>query len=72
MSDFKAKEYQKDNLTIIWEAGKCTHAAECVKALPNVYNPKSRPWITPENASVEELKAQINKCPSRALSYKEA
>lgn len=55
MSDFKAKEYQKDNLTIIWQASKCTHAAECVKALPNVYNPKARPWITPENASVAEL-----------------
>ncbi len=72
MSDFKAKEYQKENLTIVWDATKCTHAGVCVKTLPKVYNPKARPWIKQENASVAELKAQINKCPSGALSYKEA
>jgi uncharacterized Fe-S cluster protein YjdI len=34
-----------------------------------VYNTKERPWIKPENAINEELKAQINNCPSGALSY---
>lgn len=64
------KEYKKKGLTIVWEAGKCEHAAECVKRLPKVYNPSEKPWIKPENASVEELKAQIDACPSGALSYK--
>ena len=65
------KEYKKDNLTIVWDASKCTHSGVCVRTLPKVYNPKARPWITQENASVEELKAQINKCPSGALSFRE-
>ncbi len=63
------KKYSKDELTILWEPKKCIHAAVCVKELPGVYDPNSKPWIQPENASVEELMAQINKCPSGALSY---
>lgn len=65
----KAKEYQKDDFTIVWKAGKCIHAAECVKRLPDVYDPNGKPWIKPENASIEDLKEQINACPSGALSY---
>ncbi|MCA0931927.1 (4Fe-4S)-binding protein [Lutimonas saemankumensis] len=63
------KKYKRDNLIINWQPGKCIHSAVCVKELPGVYDPKSRPWIKPENASVEELKNQIDKCPSGALSY---
>jgi len=64
------KTYLKDDLTIIWNADKCKHARICVKTLPKVYNPKEKPWITPENASVEELKNQISQCPTGALSCK--
>jgi len=63
------KKYSKDELTILWEPKKCIHAAVCVKELPGVYDPNSKPWIKPENASVDQLKAQIDKCPSGALSY---
>lgn len=42
----------------------------CVKMLPNVYHPKERPWVQIENATTEELIAQISKCPSGALSYR--
>ena len=63
------KEYTNGDLTIVWKPGKCIHAGECVKALPQVYNPKEKPWIKAENATTEELKAQIGKCPSGALSY---
>jgi uncharacterized Fe-S cluster protein YjdI len=63
------KEYQKDDLTIVWKSDLCIHSAECIKRLPRVYNPQGRPWIKPENASIEELKTQINACPSGALSY---
>ncbi len=63
------KKYKKDDLTILWEPKKCIHSAICIKELPNVYDPKARPWIKPENASVDQLKAQIDKCPSGALGY---
>ena len=63
------KGYKNEDITIHWDQSKCIHAGVCVRTLPNVYNPKERPWIKVENASSEELKAQISKCPSGALSY---
>jgi uncharacterized Fe-S cluster protein YjdI len=33
-------------------------------------HPKERPWVQIENATTEELIAQIGKCPSGALSYR--
>ena len=63
------KQYKNKEITIHWDQSKCIHAGVCVRSLPNVYNPKERPWIKIENASSEELKAQIDKCPSGALSY---
>lgn len=56
-------------LTIVWQPKKCIHSGVCVKMLSKVYHPKERPWIKPENATVEELKKQIHNCPSGALSY---
>ena len=63
------KEYSNGDLTVVWKPQKCIHAAECVKALPEVYNPEAKPWIKAENASTTALKDQIAKCPSGALSY---
>ena len=63
------KEYSNGELTVVWKANKCIHSGICVKSLPNVYHPKEKPWIKPELASTQELKAQINKCPSGALSF---
>ena len=63
------KEYTNGELTVVWKPKLCIHAAECVKRLPKVYDPNARPWIQPENATTAELKAQIDACPSGALSY---
>lgn len=63
------KEYTNEELTIVWQADKCIHAATCIKMLPKVYNPKARPWVTIENAATQELISQIDQCPSGALSY---
>jgi len=64
------KEYCNEEFTIIWKAKMCIHAAECVKRLPKVYRPREKPWLIIENATTEELKLQINACPSGALSYR--
>ena len=65
------KKYQKDDFTILWKPKKCIHAAICVKELPEVYDPQGKPWIKPENGSIEDLKKQIDMCPSGALSYEQ-
>ncbi|MDM1299046.1 (4Fe-4S)-binding protein [Empedobacter falsenii] len=63
-------EYTNGEITIIWKPELCQHAGICVKLLPNVYNPKEKPWLKPKNATSQELIAQISKCPSAALSIK--
>jgi predicted GNAT family acetyltransferase/uncharacterized Fe-S cluster protein YjdI len=63
------KEYSNGEITIVWEPSQCQHAGICVKMLPEVYKPKEKPWINQYNASTEQLKDQIAKCPSGALSY---
>ena len=62
-------QYKNEDITIHWDQSKCIHAGVCVRSLPNVYNPKERPWVKIENASTEELKVQIGNCPSGALNY---
>lgn len=63
-------EYTNGEITILWKPKLCVHAGICVKSLPQVYNPKERPWLKPENATSQELIDQIGKCPSGALSVK--
>jgi len=64
------KTYTNGELTVIWKAEKCIHSGICARTLPNVYKPKERPWIIPEKATTQELKDQIDCCPSGALSYR--
>lgn len=66
----RKKEYSNGEITIIWQPDLCIHAMVCVKRLPQVYDPARRPWISIENASTDELKSQIDHCPSGALSYR--
>ena len=63
------KKYTTDELTVIWKPQLCTHSAKCFNGLPNVFDPRVKPWITPENATREEIMKQIDQCPSKALSY---
>lgn len=59
----KKIEYSNGELTIIWQPDLCQHSGICVKTLPQVYNPKERPWVKIENATTDELIAQINQMP---------
>lgn len=63
------KEYSNDDVVVVWESGKCIHAAECVKNAGKVFKPKDKPWVQMENGTSEEIMAAIDKCPSGALSY---
>lgn len=64
------KEYSNGEMTIIWQPELCIHSGICVNELPEVYNPQQRPWVKIENATTDQLIAQVDKCPSRALSYR--
>ncbi|WP_442845490.1 (4Fe-4S)-binding protein [Leeuwenhoekiella sp. H156] len=65
-----SKTYTNGDVTILWQPEKCIHSGVCVKTLPQVYNPKEKPWIKPENATSQALINQVALCPSGALSIK--
>lgn len=67
-----SKKYTNGEVTIAWKPSLCIHCANCWKGsdgLLQVFNPTEKPWIKPEGASTERIIQQINKCPSKALSF---
>lgn len=65
----KAKEYSNGEITVVWKPALCIHSTNCVKGLPEVFNNHARPWINAGGAGSERIVAQVEKCPSGALSY---
>ncbi|MCB9232825.1 MAG: (4Fe-4S)-binding protein [Bacteroidia bacterium] len=65
------KEYSNGEITVVWQPGKCQHAAECVKGSPNVFRPREKPWINVEGGTTESIRNTVHKCPSGALTILE-
>ena len=63
------KEYTNGEITVVWEAGKCIHSANCVRNNPNVFQPKEKPWIKIDASTSEKIMETVNKCPSGALTF---
>jgi uncharacterized Fe-S cluster protein YjdI len=66
------KKYTNGEVTIVWKPGSCIHSKICwstATGLPEVFNPKIRPWINMENAGTEKMIEHVKKCPSGALSF---
>ena len=68
----KVRAYEGEQLTIHYNPLLCSHAGECGRLAANVFNPKQRPWIQPDNGTNEEIRAVMKACPSGALRYSEA
>ncbi|MFL5731140.1 MAG: (4Fe-4S)-binding protein [Cytophagaceae bacterium] len=63
------KKYSNREITVTWKPEVCTHSKNCWKSMLKVFNPQLKPWINLEAAGSEEIMAQIDRCPSNALSY---
>ncbi|MEO6718988.1 MAG: (4Fe-4S)-binding protein [Ferruginibacter sp.] len=61
-------KYSRDGVTVIWQPDKCIHSAICARGLPDVFDPRRKPWIDMSNATVQLIIEQVKKCPSGALS----
>ena len=62
-------KYSNGEVTIVWKPAICIHSAKCFKGLPEVFDPKKRPWINAEGATTERIIEQVKICPSGALSF---
>ncbi|TGV03226.1 (4Fe-4S)-binding protein [Flavivirga abyssicola] len=65
----KIKEYSNGETTVVWEAEKCIHSAICAKGLPDVFQPRERPWVKINAATTNAIIDQVKQCPSGALRY---
>ena len=68
MAEEHGKIYSNGEVTIHWQPQLCKHTGICFRGLPQVFDPRKRPWITPGNATTEEIIKQVKRCPSGALS----
>jgi uncharacterized Fe-S cluster protein YjdI len=62
-------KYSNSEITVIWKPHLCVHSKICWKGLGDVFKPLERPWIKIDGAPSECIIAQVNLCPSGALSY---
>ena len=65
----KVDTYTGEHLKIHDNRGLCAHAGVCTDKLAAVFRMGKEPWIDPDQAALEDIKAVIDKCPSGALSY---
>jgi uncharacterized Fe-S cluster protein YjdI len=63
------KKYSNGEVTIVWKPNECIHSGICFRGLNDVFDPRKRPWITPEHSTTDKIIEQVKKCPSGALSY---
>jgi uncharacterized Fe-S cluster protein YjdI len=66
------KKYSNGEITIVWKPAMCIHSTICWKqstGLPDVFNPRERPWIKMEGGLTKQIEEQVKKCPSGALSF---
>jgi uncharacterized Fe-S cluster protein YjdI len=63
------KEYNNGDITVVWKPGQCIHSKICWTNLSSVFDPRKRPWVNIEGAETDAIMAQVEKCPSGALSF---
>jgi uncharacterized Fe-S cluster protein YjdI len=64
------KEYTNGEITVVWQPHMCIHSKICWKGLLPVFDPRRKPWVDMDAVSSERIVAQVNQCPSGALSSK--
>jgi len=64
----RLQSYTAPGITVRFNPNLCYHSAVCLRTLPAVFDVRRRKWIEPEAASVDDVVAAVNKCPSGALT----
>ncbi len=59
--------YEGAEVTVLYNPRLCSHAAECNRLAPHVFDATKRPWVQPDEGSVAEIETVIATCPSGAL-----
>lgn len=63
------RKYTGKEVDIFFNLDMCEHAGICIGTLPQVFNVSRKPWIKPDNGTVDDIEFTIKGCPSGALQY---
>ena len=63
------RTYESDRIRVMWDATRCIHVGNCLRALPSVFDVQARPWIDLEGGTAEEVAAAVRTCPTGALRF---
>ena len=63
------KRYTIHGVTVIWQPALCRHTGICARGLPEVFDPRRRPWIELQHSDAATITAQVERCPSGALTW---
>jgi len=63
------QHYAADGITVTFDPNVCIHSGICVRGLRAVFDVTRRVWVHADAAPADIVAAQIDRCPSQALSY---
>jgi len=65
------REYTGRGIRVQWYTSRCIHVGECLRAMPNVFDSRRRPWVDlsfPE-ADADAVAEAVMRCPTGALHF---
>ena len=65
----KLHTYAGPAIDVTYDKARCIHVAACIRGLPRVFDPGSRPWVMPGNSTADKVAATVEQCPSGSLHY---
>ncbi len=65
----KRHTFEAGPIQVTWSKRRCIHAAECVRRLPAVFQPGTKPWVRLGDASADDVAEVVRHCPTGALQY---
>jgi uncharacterized Fe-S cluster protein YjdI/CDGSH-type Zn-finger protein len=68
--DQPARVYQNESIAVEWYPERCLHTARCIAGLPDVFDPRRRPWIVLEGHTADEIAEVVQRCPTGALHFR--
>ena len=69
MNEDKLHTFDGKGIRVTWSKARCIHAAECVRGLPLVFKPGSRPWVKIDASDAERIAEVVERCPTGALHF---
>lgn len=61
--------YEGEGINVGWEPRLCIHLANCIRALPQTFDPQARPWVKIDSATADEIAEAVRLCPTGALRF---